>query len=122
MSYLFPSAILLTIVGLFILLWFDKMPSVESFTRLLEALNTRGGNILLLLAGTIIGAASSLRLFYYIIQLCVDGKLQQDNVYGIMSLTFITGTITGNFMGALLKTMTGSESKPVSPIPPEKVN
>lgn len=107
----------LVIASFFVMWWFNRLPSIESLEKLMDIINTRGGNICLLLAGTILGCGASLRLFYYIIQLSVDGKIQQDNVFGIMSLTFVTGTVTGGFQGALLKTMTGekaanSETKP----------
>jgi uncharacterized membrane protein SpoIIM required for sporulation len=92
--------------------WFGKLPSIITVRELLDLVNSKGGNITLLLVCTLIGSGASLRLFYYIIQLSVDGKIQQDNVFTIMSLTFITGTITGNFMGALLKTMTGDTIAP----------
>lgn len=48
-----------------------------------------------------------MRLFYYLIQLSVDGKLQQDNSFALMGLTFVSNTLTGAFAGAMLKTMTG---------------
>jgi hypothetical protein len=105
MPVFYPGLILL--IGFFVLAWFRRLPSIQQVHEALDLINTKGGNIALLLFGTLIGGAASLRLFYYIIQLSVDGKIQQDNVFSIMSLSFITGTITGNFMGALLKTMTG---------------
>jgi hypothetical protein len=108
----FPLIMAVLTAAFFVFWWFGKLPSPHQISEILELVNTRGGNICLLLGGTLVGAGASLRLFYYIIQLSVDGKIQQDNVFSIMSLTFITGTITGNFMGALLKTMTGDTTKP----------
>lgn len=106
--YVVESSVLILMVLLGALFWwYGKLPSVSQTRELLDLVNSRGGNIILLLLATIIGAGTSLRLFYYVIQLSVDGKLAQDNVFAIMSLTFVTGTITGNFQGALLKTMTG---------------
>jgi hypothetical protein len=94
--------------------WFGKLPTAETLTKLMEVINTRGGNIMLLLFGTILGTSATMRLFYYVIQLSVDGKVMQDNVFALMGLTFLSGTITGGFMGALLKTMTG-DSVPIHP-------
>ena len=101
------GTVLLVIIIIAVFGWFGKLPSISQMREAMELINSRGGNILLLLAATIIGTGASLRLFYYVIQLSVDGKVAQDNVFAIMSLTFVTGTVTGNFQGALLKTMTG---------------
>lgn len=105
------------ILGIFLMWWFGKFPSSAEFTHWLDALNTRGGNILILFIGTLLGTSATMRLFYYIIQLSVDGKVMQDNAFALMGLTFLSGTITGGFLGALLKTMTGestpSKSEPV---------
>ncbi len=87
--------------------WHDKLPSIDTITHWVELINTKGGNIFLLLLVTVAGAVSSIRLFYYLIGLSVDHKLEPRDVIAIMAITFITGTITGNFQGALLKTMNG---------------
>lgn len=100
----------LVISSFFIMWWFNRLPSIATLEKLMDLINTRGGNICLLLAGTILGCGASLRLFYYILDLSVKGLIQQDNVFGIMSLTFVTGTVTGGFQGALLKTMTGEKA------------
>lgn len=84
-----------------------KLPSIDTITHWVELINTKGGNIFLLLLVTVAGAVSSIRLFYYLIGLSVDHKLEPKDVIAIMAITFITGTITGNFQGALLKTMNG---------------
>jgi len=86
----------------------------------LDSLNSKGGNILALLILTILGGGMSIRLFYYLIQLSVDGKLQQDNSFALMGLTFLTNNLTGAFAGALLKTMTGDSVAPINPPPVEK--
>jgi hypothetical protein len=91
--------------------WFGKMPSIQTFRAFVDSLNTKGGNILILLFFAIIGAFATVRMFYYLVQLSVDGKLQQDNAYALMGLTFLTNQLTGAFVGALLKTMTGDVSQ-----------
>jgi len=99
--------------------WSDKIPSIETISRFVEVLNTKGGNILILLFMSVIGAFATLRMFYYLTQLSVDGKLQQDNAYALMALAFLTNQLTGAFIGALLKTMTGDTPKPDGPKLPE---
>lgn len=87
--------------------WFGRVPKIESIKQFFEALNTKGGNILILLVMSVVGAFATTRMFYYLVQLSVDGKLQQDNAYALMGLAFLTNQLTGAFIGALLKTMTG---------------
>ena len=89
----------------------DKLPSIESITRFVDLLNSKGGNIIVLIFFSLVGAYATVRMFYYLTQLSVDGKLQQDNAYALMGLAFLTNQLTGAFIGALLKTMTGDTPK-----------
>lgn len=87
--------------------WKDKFPSIEGFKGFVELINTKGGNILVLLFFSLLGCFASIRMLYYLIQLSVDGKLQQDNSFALLAISFVTNTLTGAFIGAMLKTMTG---------------
>lgn len=87
--------------------WKGKFPSIETFAKFIELINTKGGNILVLLLVSLIGTYTSVRFLYYIVQLSVDGKLQQDNSFALLAISFLTNTLTGAFIGAMLKTMTG---------------
>src|SRR5882757_1234764 len=98
------------VVGAFALLWNDKMPSITSMMRLLAALNTKGGNLLMLSVFTSLFAIISIRTYLYIIDLSVNGKLNQDNTFALQAIAWVTGGLTTGFMGALLKTMTGDEA------------
>lgn len=115
---LWELPLLLLVTGFFVLAWFNKLPSIETIAKGIELTNTKGGNIAMLFAATVAGAISSIRLFYYLIGLSVDHKLDPKDVIAIMAITFITGTVTGNFQGALLKTMNGDTSIAQPPPPP----
>lgn len=99
--------------------WKERFPSIEAFQKFIELVNTKGGNILVLLFMSLIGTFASVRFLYYIVQLSVDGKLQQDNSFALLAISFLTNTLTGAFIGAMLKTMTG-DAPPVKEIVNEK--
>jgi hypothetical protein len=98
------------LVGVFVLAWGEKMPSTEALVKFLDALNTKGGNLLLLSGFTGFFAIISVRTFLYIIDLSVNGKMNQDNTFALQAIAWVTGGLTTGFMGALLKTMTGDAS------------
>ena len=105
------------VLGFFVFWWFGRLPSIETFAKLVDTIDTRGGNILILLFLGGFGMFASVRMLYYLVQLSVDGKLQQDNSFALLSISFLTNTITGAFIGALLKTMRG-EPTGLPPAPP----
>lgn len=104
---LFEALTFIGVAAFLVFWWFGKLPTIETFTKLVDTLNTRGGNILILLVLSAFGMFASVRMLYYLVQLSVDGRLQQDNSFALLSISFLTNTITGAFIGALLKTMSG---------------
>lgn len=100
-------AFVIVLIWFSVFWWFEKIPSVDSIKKGLGVLDTKGGNLAILTAFSFIGIFASIRLMYYILQLSVDGKLQQDNSFALLTVQFMTNTITGGFIGALLKTMSG---------------
>jgi len=101
------GAALLLMAAAFALIWTNRFPSLETIVKMLEALNTKGGNLLLLSFFTGLFAIISIRTFLYIIDLSVNGKMNQDNTFALQAIAWVTGGLTTGFMGALLKTMTG---------------
>lgn len=91
--------------------WNDKLPSTEAIQEFTATLNSRGGNILILTAGSIYFFRHAIYLFYKLLDLVQGGQLTPDNAYALMSLQFVTSTAFGGAFGALLKTMTGESSK-----------
>lgn len=108
---------LLCMVAFFAMAWTNRLPSLETIVKLLEALNTKGGNLMLLSFFTGLFAIISIRTFLYIIDLSVNGKMPQDNTFALQAIAWVTGGLTTGFMGALLKTMTGD-----APVHKEIVN
>lgn len=94
-----------------VLQYFRKLPSAESIQDLLAALNSRGGNILILSCFSGYFFHHSLVMFYSLLGMVKEGALTQDNAFALMGLQFVTSTAFGGFSGALLKTMTGESSK-----------
>lgn len=111
--YTFSNAdrgILLAIIAVWLLLvWFKRAPSADSWRAFVNVFDSKGGNILILLAGTIYSFRAAMRLFYHAIELAVEGKLDKENTILMMGLTFVCGTVFGQFSGALMKTMHGSD-------------
>lgn len=103
-------SILLILIGVWLLLvWNRRAPSADSWRAFVNVFDSRGGNILILLAGTIYSFRAALRLFYHAIDLVVAGQLNRDDAILLMALTFVTGTVFGQFSGALMKTMHGTD-------------
>lgn len=111
----FELLVIICLLAFLVFAWAGKLPSLDRFAQLIGMLNCRGGNILILLVFSLVGSFATIRMFYYLTQLSVDGKLQQDNAYALMALAFMTNQLTGAFTGALLKTMTGEEHSQQAP-------
>lgn len=107
--------LLVMFLACFVLVWFKRLPDLHSFVTLLDALNTRGGNIFILVVLTVLSGGASIRMFYYVIELSRNGNIQQDNVYTIQAIGWLSTGLTGGFIGALLKTMTGESSPNANP-------
>jgi hypothetical protein len=99
-------------LGLFVLLYTKRMPSVEHMKEFATILNSKGGNIFVLMVMSLWFFILGMRFFYYSLGLIVQGKLTPDNAVLLMGVTFITGSAFGGFSGALLKTMTGEAMPP----------
>jgi len=104
---------------LVILLWFKRLPSIDSYERFLHSLDSRGGNILILTGLTWYSASQAIKLFWHLIYLVHDGKLQGNDGVTQVAISFVTTTLAGGFSGALIKTLTGM-SDPIT-IPPQPV-
>lgn len=88
-----------------------KTPSVSSLQDLASAINSRGGNIIVLLGLTLIFHLTGMRFIYYVIGQIELGKVTASDAIVALGVTYITGTCFGGAFGALLKTMTGESSK-----------
>jgi len=113
---LWDALILFAFVGIWLVLVLTRRsPSISSFREFVNLLNSRGGNILILMAATFYAFRAAMRLFYHVIGMISEGKLDEKSAVMMMALAFVTGTVFGQFSGALLKTMTGHESDSSAP-------
>ena len=99
-------------VGLLVLVLLKTSPSLTSIRAILEMLNTRSGNILLLAIMSMFFFWETLHLAYYILSMIEVGKLHEDNAIALMAMQFCTTGAFAASMGAMLTMMTGDKSLP----------
>jgi hypothetical protein len=118
--------------------WHGKLPSTQSIQEFTAVLNSRGGNILVLIIASLYFFRYSMYIFLHLLNMVKDKTITQDNAFALMAIQFITTSAFGGAMGALLKTMTGESTKArstdvvngnstvtkpvVSPVEPPKTN
>ena len=110
------------LIGIFLAAWIflrlkDKAPSVNEIRDFANIWNSRGGNIVILVGLTVYSLRIAIRLIYHLIELSSSGKLDPTNAIVAVAIAYVTGQVSGAFMGALLKTMTGNEGG--TSVPPE---
>lgn len=119
------------IVGVFLavfilLLLKNKLPSVDGLKEVVDILNSRGGNILILAYASIYFFNKAFASMQLMMQMVAAGTLKPDNVFAHTTSQFLTSVAFGGAFGALLKTMTGEPnqkngngggSPPPSPLP-----
>jgi len=121
-------AMLLAIVAVLVLALYGKLPTVASFVTFCNAINTRGGNIVLLSFMVFLLVTMSMKYVYFLVGLEITGKLTKESALAMNGFTFITGGVTGLITGAFLKALspqdmptpgstTASTSSTVTPIP-----
>jgi len=93
------------------LLYFGKLPSMESTQKFVTMLDTKGGNILVLVALALYFFHDAQVMYYVVIDKIKDGTITADNGIALNGLMFATGAFSG-VSGALLKVMSGADPKP----------
>lgn len=122
-------AMLATIIAIGVLAGKGKLPTVASFITFCNAINTRGGNIVLLSLMLLIFNAAAVKYLYFVVGLEISGKLTKESAIALTGLTYVTGQICGNVMGAWLKALspqdmptpgstTATTTSTVTPVPP----
>jgi hypothetical protein len=98
-----------------------RLPTMQSFKDLADVINTAGGHILLLSVFTIFSIRIAMHFIYFTMDLPGDTitKAQAEISVGI---SFVTGTLAGTFIGALLKTMSGGKANGIPPPSPDKLS
>ena len=92
-------------------LYLGKLPSMDSLQRFATVLDTKGGNIIVLVALALYFFHDAQVMYYIVIDKIKDGTITADNGIALNGLMFATGAFSG-VSGALLKVMSGQEPKP----------
>lgn len=90
------------------LLWFKKLPSTEGWREFLHSLDSKGGNVLILVLFSLYSATQSIKLLWHLIYLVQKGQLKGDEGVTQVAVAFVTTNLASGFIGALIKTLTGS--------------
>ena len=94
-----------------ILQWKSKLPPVSTVQDLAAAVNSRGGNILVLAFFSVGFFWSALKFTYWIIARASDGKITVENSVAMAAFTWMTGSAFGGAFTSMVKAMTGESSK-----------
>jgi Na+/phosphate symporter len=91
--------------------WYGKLPKIQSIHDLVDLMNSRGGNLLILtiMVGGFFHAA--MVLYFHVMSLYERKLITPDNALVSIGWSFVTGTAFGGAFGALLNAMSGSASK-----------
>lgn len=110
-------ALIAALIGSYLLLSFaNRLPSMNSFKEFADIINTAGGNILLLALLTVWSIKISMQFFYHLLGLAPE---QFDKASSIVTagITYVQGGLSGMFIGALIKTLTGGKANGVPVVP-----
>jgi hypothetical protein len=103
-------ALIAAIIGSYLLLSFaNKLPTMNSFKEFADIINTAGGNILLLSLLTVWSIKIAMQFFYHLLGM---DPAQFDKASSIVTagITYVQGGLSGMFIGALIKTLTGGKA------------
>jgi hypothetical protein len=95
----------------------DLAPKADSVRDFIGILDSRGGLIFILSAGSFLTFTAAMRLFYFIFAGVESGKLDEKSAVGLMAVNFVTGTAFGGCFGAMLALMKGGDGPKVPPAP-----
>lgn len=110
-SLIYWLAALVVWLTLVVLLWANKLPSVQSIQDIAAIVNSRGGNIIWLGGFSALFFWIAMRFFYFVIDKLIEGKLSADNAVAMMGITFLTGSAFGGAFSSMLKAMSGENSR-----------
>jgi hypothetical protein len=108
-------ALLLLVTSVYLVLVFtNKMPSMNTFKEFVDTINTSGAQILVLGIFTAWSITISMRLFFHLLGLR-EGQITKGDVIVSGAVSYVTGQLSGQFIGALLKTMSGGKANGAPP-------
>jgi hypothetical protein len=101
------------LVAYLLLTFANKLPSIGVFKDFLDAINSAGGHILILSIFTLLSIKVSMQFIYHTMNLPTDLITKNQAVIG-QGISYVTGVLSGSFLGALLKTMSGGKANGVA--------
>ena len=106
-QFLKPELILLyfSLTVAVALFWFNKFPTIHGFINFTNALNTKGGNILILTLMVVVSNSVAMKFIYFMVDLSIQGKLTKDNALGLAAFSYVTAQVSGAILGAWLKAL-----------------
>jgi hypothetical protein len=116
-QYALIAAIMLSYL---VLSFANRLPSMNSFKEFADIINSAGGNIILLALLTVWSIKIAMQFFYHILALPPD---QFDKASSIITagITYVQGGLSGMFLGALIKTLTGGKANGIPSPTPDKL-
>jgi hypothetical protein len=108
-------ALIAAIMASYLVLSFaNRLPTMNSFKEFADIINTAGGNIILLSLLAMWSIKIAMQFFYHLLAL---DPAQFDKSSSIITagITYVQGGLSGMFIGALIKTLTGGKANGVTP-------
>lgn len=101
---------LTVLVACYMILTFaNRLPRMSAFKEFLDAINSAGGHIFILLLLTVWSIKIAMQFYYHLLALPAE---QFDKASAIVNvgIAFVQGSLVGGFTAALLKTMSGGKA------------
>jgi len=103
-------ALIAALIGCYLLLSFrNKLPGMQAFKDFLDAINSAGGHIFLLVLLSVWSIKIAMQFFYHLLSLGPE-QFDKDSALITAGITFVQGSLCGTFIGALIKTMSGGKA------------
>lgn len=94
-----------------IMQWHGKLPSPQAFQDIASVVNSRGGNIIVLGAFSVLFFWTSIRFVYWVLQKQIDGKVSTELALGTAAFSWLTGSAFGGAFTSMVKAMTGESAR-----------
>jgi len=93
---------------------FKLLPSMQSLKDFVDAFNSAGMHIVLLSAFSAWSVMIAVRYIYHVLTLPQETLTKGEAMIAV-GISFVTGQLSGQFIGALLKTMSGGKANGAPP-------
>lgn len=87
----------------------NRLPSMHAFKDFADTIDSAGGNIILLTLLTVWSIKIAMQFFYHLLALPAD-QFDKANSIITAGITYVQGGLSGVFIGALVKTLTGGKA------------